>query len=38
MPPKASRILPTLSLLLSITPAVLTLIPAALSAKGTGAS
>ena len=31
---KASRLLPTLSLLLSITPTVLTLIPVALSAKG----
>ena len=34
MPPKASCILPTLSLLLSITPTVLMLILVALSARG----
>ena len=34
MPSKASRILPTLSLLLSVTPTVLMLILVALSAKG----
>ena len=34
MTPKASRLLPTLSLLLSLTPTVLMLILVALSAKG----